>query len=328
VDGLQTTAGIVPHVTAGSHSLVTVVIRQPGRVPLRLLLGGPAMEVGRDCRGLLLTDPRISRRHLSLQEAAGTVRVTDLGSTNGTLVDGAPLHGTHVLAPGEVVQLGASTIVLSPDSPDSPDSPHGRATADADRPMTSIELVAAASVVDPPDFAALPADAGTLTLVFSDIEGSTRRAVELGVDRWDAVLEMHHAVVRRHVDRIGGSELKSHGDGFMLSFPNARRALSCMVDVQRALHALARSRPADAVRVRVGVHTGEVIVDDDGDLFGRPAAIAWRVAEAARGGEILASGIVRELVEPSGDVEFGPARMVTLRGFRREHLVHPVPWAP
>jgi adenylate cyclase len=311
---------IVAPMTGGSQELPAVMIREPGRAPLRLLLSGPAIEVGRDCRGVLLTDPQISRRHLSLHEVSGAVRVTDLGSRNGTRIDGTPIEGTHVLTPGEVVQLGATTIVLLGDAPPVP------ADAEDDPRTTSIDLVAAAAAADPPDFAALPADAGTLTIVFSDIENSTRRAVELGDGRWMALLEVHNSIVRRHVARHRGTEIKAQGDGFMLSFPSARSALSCTVDVQRALRALARSRPADGLRVRVGVHTGEVIVGDDGDLFGRHVVIASRVADAARGGEILVSGLVRELVEPRGDFEFGAARLVTLKGLGADHPVYPVAW--
>jgi class 3 adenylate cyclase len=317
VDGLQPAVVIVARMTGASQGRPAVVIREPGRSPLRLLVTGPAIEVGRDCRGVLLTDPQISRRHLSLREVDGTVCVTDLGSTNGTRVDGAPIAGDHTLAPGEVVQLGTTTIALLTETP--------AAAAHAAR-STSIDLVAAAAVADPPDFAALPADGGTLTIVFSDIEHSTRRAVEVGDVRWMELLELHNSIVRRQVTRHRGTEIKAQGDGFMLSFPSARRALACMVDVQRALHALARSRPADGLRVRVGVHTGEVIVGDDGDLFGRHVVIASRVADAARGGEILVSGLVRELVEPRGDFTFGAPRLATLKGLGPDHPVHPVAW--
>jgi class 3 adenylate cyclase len=307
VDGLQTVVAIVARMTVDSQDLPAVLIREPGRAPLRLLLAGPAIEVGRDCRGVLLTDPQISRRHLALFAVDGSVRVTDLGSTNGTRVDGVPIEGAHVLVAGEVVQLGATTIQLLQDRPPEP------AVAAGTR-STSIDLVAAAAAADPPDFAALSADAGTLTIVFSDIENSTRRSVELGDVRWLELLDMHNAIIRRQVARHGGTEIKARGDGFMLSFPSARRALMCAIDVQRAL------------RVRVGVHTGEVLVGDGGDLFGRHVVVAARVADAARGGEVLVSGLVRELVEPRGDVVFGAPRMVALKGLGPEHMVHPVLW--
>jgi class 3 adenylate cyclase len=132
--------------------------------------------------------------------------------------------------------------------------------------------------------------------------------------------------VRRHVVRHGGSEIKAQGDGFMLGFPSARSAVLCMIDVQRALSDLARSRPADALRVRVGMHTGEVIVGDDGDRFGRHVAIASRVADAARGGEILVSSLVRELVEPRGDIAFGAVRLAALEGLGSGHHLYPVAW--
>jgi class 3 adenylate cyclase len=99
-----------------------------------------------------------------------------------------------------------------------------------------------------------------------------------------------------------------------------------MVDVQRALYALARSRPADGLRVRVGVHTGDVIVGHDGDLSGPHIVIATRVAAAARGGEILVSGRVRELVEPNPEFRFGAPRLVRPLGLGQELLLHPLAW--
>jgi class 3 adenylate cyclase len=320
VDGLQTAAPIVIQVTAGNQSPV-VMIRQPGRVPLRLVLGDALVEVGRDCPGLVLTDPRISRRHLSLQAMAGTVRVTDLGSRNGTFVNGTRIRESHLLARGERVQLGGSTISLLEGT-----SPAVEGPSDVPR-ATSIELVAAAAVADPPDFTALSTEPGTLTIVLSGIEESTRRAAELGTGRWESILEMHNAIVRRHVSRYEGLEIKARGDGFAIGFPSARRALAFAVGVQRALNSLARSRPADTVRVRTGAHAAELVVGDDGDLVGRPIVIASLVANAARGGEILVTGIVRGLLESRGDVQFGAARLVALKGCR-QHLVHPVLWAP
>jgi adenylate cyclase len=113
----------------------------------------------------------------------------------------------------------------------------------------------------------------------------------------------------------------------MLSFPSARSALSCMIGVQQSLAAVAKSRPADTLRVRVGVHTGEVIMADGGDLFGRHVVMASRVAGAARGSEILVSDLVRELVEPRGEFRFGTSRTVTLKGLGdATRTGHPVEW--
>ena len=124
-------------------------------------------------------------------------------------------------------------------------------------------------------------DVGTVTLVFCDIENSTTRAVELGDAQWIHVIENHNTIVRRMVARHAGTEVKAQGDGFMLRFKSARSAIACMVDVQRALAAHATAQPLEAIRVRTGIHTGEVIVGDDGDLYGRHVIMAARLSTHA-----------------------------------------------
>ena len=307
--------------TGSSQSLI-VVVRQPGRVPLRLQLGGAAIEIGRDCPGLVLTDPRISRRHLSLQAMAGTVRVTDLGSRNGTFVGEARIHGTHLLAPGDSLRLGVCTVTLVGDETATQGEP---ALTPGAVGATSLEMLAAPVSLIPIDMHALPEHTATLTIVCSDIADAARRAAELGTERWDSALEMHTAVVRRFASRHEGLELRAHRDGFLHGFPRPGDALAFVVDVQRALHALARSRPADTVRVRGGAHTAELIVGHDGELLGGALVIAALVGSAARSGEFLVTGIVRDLLAPRAAVHFGPPRLVTLRGCR-QHVVHPVQW--
>lgn len=139
------------------------------------------------------------------------------------------------------------------------------------------------------------------------------------------VLKVHNAIVRRQVARFRGTEVKSQGDGFMLVFPSARAAVDAMVEAQRALYAWARSQPTDDVRVRVGKHTGEAIRQDD-DLYGRHVNIAARVGNAARGGEILVSSLVREIVDCRGDLRFGEPRTMPLKGLTSEWTLHLVVW--
>jgi class 3 adenylate cyclase len=328
-------------VSSQAHQLPAVVIREPGRAPLCLVVCGPAIEVGRDCRGVLLTDPQISRRHLALHEASGVVYVTDLDSTNGTRVDGDPIAGARLLAPGQVVQLGATTIVLLRDPPDLGQAEAGDAvgvpTIRGDRASEAGAAYSGqAQAGDADGVPTLRGDRaseagaaynGSLTIVVSGVDDTNHRGLDHGATRRLSLLDMHNSIVRRHVARHRGTEVRASGDGFLLSFPSASGALSCMVDVQRALYAVARSRPADGLRVRVGVHTGDVIVGDDGDLSGPHIVIAARVAGAARGGEILVSGRVRELVEPSPEFQFGPPRVVRRPlGLGQDLLLHPVAW--
>ena len=80
------------------------------------------------------------------------------------------------------------------------------------------------------------------------------------------------------------------------------------------------------MRVRMGLHIGEAIVDDTGDLFGRHVIIAARIANLAEGGEILVSSLVKEIVAARGDIVFGPARDVVLKGLEGTCTVHPLDW--
>jgi adenylate cyclase len=295
-----------------------VRVTEPGRTPLHVVVVG-RLEIGRSGSGLLLGDPGISRCHLVVEAVGDHLVVSDPGSTNGSTIDGETLTAARRLEPGRVVRFAGCSLelaVMGPAGPTPATGPDGRAT--------SIDVVAAAALDD--KAAAAEHDVGTVTIVFTDIEGSTARAVELGDVRWMEALGAHNALVRSRLARHGGREVKSQGDGFMLSFPSARRALACMIDVQRTLAAYGRSHPLEAMRVRVGLHTGEVIVGDDGDLFGRHVVIAARIANVASGGEILASSLVREIVEARGDVVFGVPRPVTLKGISGTQLAHPVQW--
>jgi class 3 adenylate cyclase len=292
-----------------------VQITEPGRTPLHLRLHRPT-EVGRDCDGVLLTDPLLSRRHLRLSSVGGRVTVEDLGSTNGTLIDGAPVQQPTPLLPGQAATFGSCRleVVSSVDREEPVD----------DVRKTSIDIVAAAAGADSAPM--VQSGSGTLTIVFSDIEGSTRRAEQLGDEAWLALLGFHNRLVRRQVDRAGGYEVKAQGDGFMLAFPSARSAILCSMEIMRALEAHGRSRPNDALRVRIGMHTGEAI-EEDGDLFGKPVVLAARIANQASGGEILVSSLVREIVESRGDLAFGASREVELKGLGGRHLLHPLLWA-
>jgi len=281
-----------------------VRVTEPGRTPLHVVVVG-RLEIGRSGSGLLLADPGISRCHLVVEAVGDHLEVSDPGSTNGSSIDGEILREARRLERGRIVRFAACALELAVIAPAGPPTPEPDG-----RKATSIDVVAAAALDD--RAAAAEHDLGTVTIVFTDIEGSTLRAVELGDVRWMEILGAHNALVRSRVARHGGREVKSQGDGFMLSFPSARRALACMIDVQRTLSAYGRSQPLESLRVRVGLHTGEVIVGDDGDLFGRHVVIAARLANVAHGGEILASSLVREIVESRGDVVFGPARSVTL----------------
>lgn len=295
-----------------------VQIREPGRTPLHLALHQP-VDVGRDCDGLLLASHELSRRHLRLSSATGHVIVEDLGSTNGSFVDGSAINGVTGIQIGQVVAFGGCQLEVVADRST------GATAAMVDDPQrrTSIDAVAAATAAQPvPE---VLDRSGTLTIVFCDIENSTRWRVSLGEERWLALLNFHQSLVRRHVERIGGLEIGSQGDGFMLAFSTARSAVQCSLEIMRSLDAHARSHPTEGIRVRIGMHTAEAILED-GFLFEGPIVLAARIANQARGAEILVSSLVREIVESGGDLAFGESRQVALNGLPGTFGLHPVAW--
>ena len=134
---------------------------------------------------------------------------------------------------------------------------------------------------------------GTVTFVFTDVEGSTRLLQELG-DRYADVARDHRRLLREALGSAGGTEIDSQGDAFFFSFARARDAARGAVDAQRALRD--HSWPDGAeVRVRMGLHTGEPSVGDEGYL-GLDVVRAARISAAGHGGQILVSETTRALL--------------------------------
>ena len=190
---------------------------------------------------------------------------------------------------------------------------------------TSIDRVSAAVEEEKPDLRTHAAPDGTVTLLFSDIEGSTALNEKLGDRKWIEVLRMHNSIVRQQVAIHGGFEVKSSGDGFMIAFSSATRALMCAIGIQRSLSEHAEKSPDESVRVRIGLHTGEAIAEE-GDFYGRHVNFAARVGAAADGGEILVSALLKELTGSRGEFEFDDGRDVQLKGLTGTHRVHAVVW--
>jgi class 3 adenylate cyclase len=190
---------------------------------------------------------------------------------------------------------------------------------------TSIDAVASAVDSGRPDLRPHAAPDGTVTILFSDIEGSTTMTQRLGDLKAQEVLRAHNAIVRRQVAAHGGFEVKSLGDGFMLAFASARRALQCAIAMQRDFATYNREHPDEPVRVRIGLHTGEAIKEAE-DFFGRHVILASRIAGEARGGQVLVSSLLKELTESSGDIRFGEGQQVSLKGLEGVHQVYPVLW--
>ena len=135
---------------------------------------------------------------------------------------------------------------------------------------------------------------GTVTFLFTDIEGSTRLVNELG-SAWAGVVRVHHAIVRDAIRRHGGRERGTEGDSFFVAFANAAAALSAAAEIQRGINA--ETWPSGRnLRVRIGLHTGEGRLSAD-DYVGLDVHRAARIAAAGHGGQVLISDATRALIE-------------------------------
>ncbi len=154
-------------------------------------------------------------------------------------------------------------------------------------------------------------------MLFTDLEGSTPLRTSRGDDAADAIVDVHDDVVHAAVSSHGGSVVKGTGDGSLVIFGSARAAVGCAVEIQQTL----ASDPARAdplPRVRIGINAGEVR-EMAGDVLGEAVNAAARIVAEARGGEILVSRVVRDLVG-TADVRFASRGDYELKGF-------PEPWA-
>jgi class 3 adenylate cyclase len=135
--------------------------------------------------------------------------------------------------------------------------------------------------------------AGTVTFLFSDIEGSTRVLERLG-DRYGGMLGEHRRILRTHLGEAGGQEIDTQGDALFFSFPRAKEAVAGAVAAQRDLSA--HEWPDGvAVKTRMGLHTGEPTVGEEG-YVGMDVVRAARICSAGHGGQILISETTRALI--------------------------------
>ncbi len=149
------------------------------------------------------------------------------------------------------------------------------------------------------------ADRVLATVVFTDIVGSTEKATELGDGRWRDLLEQHHGLVRRELERFRGREIDTAGDGFLATFDGPARAVRCASAIRDSVRSL-------GIEIRAGLHTGECELVGE-KVAGIAVHTAARVNGLARPGEVLVSSTVKDLVAGSG-LEFADRGEHELKG--------------
>lgn len=184
--------------------------------------------------------------------------------------------------------------------------------------MSSIEDLTGIALAQRREIERVVRPDGSVTVFFSDIEGSTLLNERLGDKEWVKLLKGHESLVTDHVERHAGHVVKSQGDGFMVVFQEPAQAVDAAAGIQAELAGESRRWiRRTPIRVRMGLHTGRVVARD-GDYFGMNVATAARVAALAEGGQVLVTDGVRE---QAGDrhefVEWAEA--VELRGIGGTH---------
>ena len=159
---------------------------------------------------------------------------------------------------------------------------------------------------------------GTVTFLFSDVEGSTKLAKELGDAAWAELLEAHRQLMRHAFAAHGGLEVDTQGDSFFVVFTRATDAVAAALEGQHALGA--HAWPADGqVRVRIGLHTGEAVARDN-HYIGQEVHRTSRICDSGHGGQIVVSQTTAELVRdglPDG------ATLALLGDFRLKDIAQP-----
>jgi len=165
----------------------------------------------------------------------------------------------------------------------------------------------------------------TATFLFTDIVGSTEMLTMLGEETWLRALRDHNDVVQEAVDRNGGSTLKFLGDGWMVTFNCPRDAVDAAVIIQREL---AKDPSPEGFRVRIGIHTGSALAEND-DFVGKDVVLASRITREAGPGEVVASADVVDVLGATGHEwdRFDGGRIAHLKGLG-PHLVFAIRWEP
>ncbi|WP_299353729.1 adenylate/guanylate cyclase domain-containing protein [uncultured Shimia sp.] len=163
---------------------------------------------------------------------------------------------------------------------------------------------------------------GIASVMFTDIADSSTLAEALGDAKWSTVVRTHLGLVTKLIEDAGGALVKSLGDGTLSAFPSVSAALQAAILIQRENAALT-SEPN--LRLRVGIHTGDVVQTGD-DFFGTVVNKAARVAAAAAPNDIRVSEATRVMVGGNKEFNFADAASVPLKGLDGEHLIHRLEW--
>ena len=166
----------------------------------------------------------------------------------------------------------------------------------------------------------------TVTVVFTDLVGSTALLSRVGEERAEALRREHFGILRDGIALTGCREVKNLGDGLMIVAESAAQGAAYSVAIQQAFE-LRNRRADEPLLVRVGISLGDADIEDD-DYFGRPVVEAARLCAGAEGGEILAADVVRHLAGTRSGLVFEPVGPLDLKGLDQPVETSRVVWTP
>jgi len=263
---------------------------------------GATVTIGRSPENsIVLQNAIASRRHARIWDENGTFMVEDLGTKNGTLRNGKALTSPERLEDGDEVAVPGLTLRFQ--------------TMDA---TVTITIGSAGP-------------SATKTFLFADLRGFTAYTEQHGDAAASEMVTEYRRIVRAEIARTRGTEVKTEGDSFFVVFDSARQAVECALGIQRAATDHTAQRPELPVRVGIGLHAGEPIVER-GDYLGLAVNIASRLASNAQAGEVLISDVIRGLVPPTAMPPATLREGLTLKGIddppRVYAIAAPTPAAP
>ncbi|MFN2187304.1 MAG: nickel-binding protein [Candidatus Promineifilaceae bacterium] len=187
-------------------------------------------------------------------------------------------------------------------------------------------------VEDPPSEPGSDSEYGEIepayrSIMFTDLKDSTQIAVRFGDEKAMRLIRVHNALTREALRKGKGREVKTTGDGFLLSFDHALDAVECAVSIQESFKAYNLRNPDEKLYVRIGVSSGEPI-EEKGDLYGTAVNMASRICDQAKaGGVLVAKVILDEVNENLEKFQFVHVGMLSLKGFEEPVEVFEVRWS-
>jgi adenylate cyclase len=166
----------------------------------------------------------------------------------------------------------------------------------------------------------------TIAIVFTDMVGSTDINSKVGDLLAREITRVHNAIVRSALTRFDGREVKHTGDGIMATFQVISQAAEAAVDIQRAVASHNGRRPDLAIDLRIGINAGEPVMEEN-DYYGIAVTLAARICAEAKGGDILCSGVIRDLSQGK-DLRFRERGQAKLKGISDPQRLYEIVWDP